>query len=80
MRGTSSSTRCSTSWISSGRRSSLVENVEGFARRFVSKPGETSSSPAEQVVQALSSLGYRAGYFVVGSSRFGVPQLRRRGT
>ena len=56
----------------------LVENVEGFARRFVSKPGETSSSPAEQVVQALSSLGYRAGYFVVDSSRFGVPQLRRR--
>ena len=56
----------------------LVENVEGFARRFVAKPGEIRNSAAEHLVKALAAMGYQAGYIVVDSSRFGVPQVRRR--
>lgn len=56
----------------------LVENVEGMARPFVSKPGAASESVADAVVAHLQSLGYDATYLVVDASRFGVPQVRRR--
>lgn len=56
----------------------LVENVEGMARRFVSKPGRTKVSPADDVVERLDRMGYLAAFRVVDSSMFGVPQARRR--
>jgi DNA (cytosine-5)-methyltransferase 1 len=57
----------------------LVENVEGIARRFVSKPGvHDGRSVAEYVVERLSELGYEARYFTVDASDYGVPQRRRR--
>lgn len=57
----------------------LVENVEGIARRFVSKPGVgRDASVAEHVVGELEGLGYDAAYSVVDASDFGVPQVRRR--
>lgn len=56
----------------------LIENVEGIARRFVAKPGESNRSVAEQLVDALRDRGYSAGYVVVDASQFGVPQIRRR--
>lgn len=56
----------------------LVENVEGIARRFVSKPGAASESVADIVVAHLRLLGYDAAFMVVDASQFGVPQVRRR--
>ena len=34
----------------------LIENVEGIARRFVSKPGTSGSSVAEHVIANLEDL------------------------
>lgn len=56
----------------------LIENVEGIAKRFVSKPGAHTSTTADEIVKALSLSGYSAGYIVANASRFGVPQVRRR--
>jgi DNA (cytosine-5)-methyltransferase 1 len=56
----------------------LVENVEGIARPFVSKPGGSKEAVADQVVTRLRELGYDAAYSVVDASDFGVPQVRRR--
>lgn len=56
----------------------LVENVEGIARRFVSKPGAIRESVADYVVRRLNDEGYDAHYVTVDASRFGVPQVRRR--
>lgn len=56
----------------------LIENVEGFARRFVSNPGDFKASAADQVVARLADLGYAAHYGAVDASEFGVPQVRRR--
>lgn len=56
----------------------IVENVEGIARVFRSRPGSDEASVADQVVAALVELGYRAAYDVVDASHFGVPQARRR--
>jgi DNA (cytosine-5)-methyltransferase 1 len=56
----------------------LVENVEGIARRFVSKPGAIRESVADYVVRRLRAAGYDADYVTVDASRFGVPQVRRR--
>lgn len=58
----------------------LVENVEGMAKRFVSKPGEFAhdGSVADAVVDELAMFGYDASYHIVDASRFGVPQTRRR--
>ena len=56
----------------------IVENVEGIARVFRARPGSDESSVADQVVAALSDLGYRANFNVVDASRFGVPQMRKR--
>jgi DNA (cytosine-5)-methyltransferase 1 len=56
----------------------LVENVEGIARRFVSKPGDVGTPVADYIVESLEELGYDAAYAVVDASGFGVPQIRRR--
>src|SRR5215212_637746 len=56
----------------------LVENVEGIARPFISKPGGSKEAVADQVVARLEGLGYDAAYSVVDASDFGVPQVRRR--
>jgi DNA (cytosine-5)-methyltransferase 1 len=58
----------------------LIENVEGIARRFVSKPGQTNAlvSVADQAIEVLHDMGYSATYHVVDASDFGVPQARRR--
>jgi DNA (cytosine-5)-methyltransferase 1 len=56
----------------------MVENVEGIARRFVSKPGDVRTPVADYIVDSLTALGYDASYVIVDASRFGVPQVRRR--
>lgn len=56
----------------------MVENVEGIARRFMSKPGDVRTPVADYIVDSLAELGYDAAYTVVDASRFGVPQIRRR--
>jgi DNA (cytosine-5)-methyltransferase 1 len=56
----------------------LVENVEGIARRFRSKPGIYTGSVADEVARALQGKGYDAAFTVIDASRFGVPQTRRR--
>lgn len=59
-------------------RAVLIENVEGIARRFVSKPGEAKTSVADEAIQRLQSLGYVAAHQIINSSEFGVPQARKR--
>jgi DNA (cytosine-5)-methyltransferase 1 len=56
----------------------LIENVEGMARRFVSKPGQAKSSVADDAVARLDKLGYAAEACIVDARNFGVPQARRR--
>lgn len=56
----------------------LIENVEGMARRFVSKPGEGKSSVADEAIARLEAMGYVAAFRVVEATAFGVPQTRRR--
>lgn len=56
----------------------LIENVEGMARRFVSKPGQAKSSVAEDAIARLERMGYVAAFRVVDGTTFGVPQTRRR--
>ncbi|MCV7032212.1 DNA cytosine methyltransferase [Mycobacterium sherrisii] len=58
----------------------LVENVEGITRAFRARPGADATEPsvADQVVEALSQLGYAADYGVVDARNFAVPQARRR--
>ena len=59
-------------------RAVLIENVEGMARRFVSKPGTSGSSVAEDVIAKLEDLGYIASFHLINAADFGVPQARRR--
>jgi len=56
----------------------LIENVEGMARRFQSKPGQFSRSAAEDVLERLDQIGYSAVSTTVDASSIGVPQHRRR--
>jgi DNA (cytosine-5)-methyltransferase 1 len=56
----------------------VIENVEGITRRFVSRPGFSDAAPADHVCAELRRLGYSVDYSVVDTSRFGVPQVRRR--
>lgn len=56
----------------------LLENVEGMARKFVSKPGHVEMSFVEWVRSHLSDLGYDAHFEILDASDFGVPQVRRR--
>ena len=59
-------------------RAVLIENVEGMARRFVSKPGSAGISVAEDAIAKLEDLGYIASYHLINSADFGVPQARKR--
>lgn len=59
-------------------RAVLIENVEGMARRFVSKPGSAGMSVAEDAIAKLEDLGYIASYHLINSADFGVPQARKR--
>jgi DNA (cytosine-5)-methyltransferase 1 len=56
----------------------VIENVEGMARPFRSKPNGKAESVATEAVAALEALGYRAAIHHVDASRYGVPQTRRR--
>lgn len=58
----------------------LIENVEGITRAFRARPGsgEGDVSVADQVVNVLGRLGYRATFGIIDASRFAVPQMRRR--
>lgn len=57
----------------------LIENVEGITRAFRARPGSGGGeSVANQVINALSKLGYEAAWGLVDASRFAVPQVRRR--
>lgn len=56
----------------------LIENVEGIARRFVSKPGRRAMSVADDVIGRLDAMGYTAALEILDASDFGVPQTRRR--
>jgi DNA (cytosine-5)-methyltransferase 1 len=56
----------------------LLENVEGMARKFVSKPGHVEMSFVEWARSHLGELGYNAHFEIIDASHFGVPQVRRR--
>lgn len=60
-------------------RFALVENVEGFEKKFVARPGGNGAvSVAEEAVEQLRDIGYNVGKVVINAADFGVPQLRRR--
>ncbi len=56
----------------------LLENVEGMARKFVSKPGHVEIAFVEWARSRLGELGYDAHFEILDASDFGVPQIRRR--
>ena len=56
----------------------LIENVEGIARRFISKPGKSELSVADDIISRLENIGYNSAYKIIDASKFGVPQTRRR--
>ncbi len=57
----------------------IVENVEGFEKKFVNRPGTNSTvSVASEAIEELSKIGYSVGKIVINAADFGVPQLRRR--
>jgi len=56
----------------------LLENVEGMARRFVSKPGHQEVPFVDWARSRLVELGYDAHFEILDASDFGVPQIRRR--
>ncbi len=56
----------------------LLENVEGMARKFVSRPGHVEISFVEWVKLKLGELGYDSEFEILDASDFGVPQVRRR--
>lgn len=56
----------------------LIENVEGISRPFRSKPGAAATSTADHIVGLLEAQGYDAAFITIDTSRFGVPQVRRR--
>lgn len=57
----------------------IIENVEGFERKFVSRPLDNiSSSVAEAAILELQSIGYNVGKVVINAADYGVPQIRKR--
>ena len=56
----------------------LLENVEGMAKKFVSKPGHVEMAFVEWVKDRFNDLGYDAHFEVLDASDYGVPQTRRR--
>ncbi|MPM45880.1 putative BsuMI modification methylase subunit YdiO [bioreactor metagenome] len=57
----------------------IVENVEGFERKFVSRPIDgLSFSVADAAISEIQRIGYNVGKVTINAADFGVPQLRRR--
>jgi len=56
----------------------LMENVEGMARKFVSKPGHDQAAFVNWIKQQLDIMGYDAEYEILSANNYGVPQFRRR--
>lgn len=57
----------------------MVENVEGFERKFVSRPLDNiTSSVAEAAIHELERIGYNVGKVVINAADYGVPQIRKR--
>lgn len=60
-------------------RFALVENVEGFEKKFVNSPRDHAAvSVASEAMEQLGEIGYNVGKVVINAADFGVPQLRRR--
>lgn len=58
---------------------SIIENVGGFERKFVSKPIDGMAvSIAEEAIRQLELLGYNAGKVKINAADYGVPQIRER--
>jgi len=57
----------------------IVENVEGFEKKFVNRPGtNTAVSVASEAIGELGKIGYNVGKVVINAADFGVPQIRKR--
>lgn len=57
----------------------MVENVGGFARKFVQRPiDNVTVSVAEAAVSEIEKLGYNVGKVKINAADFGVPQVRER--
>lgn len=56
----------------------FIENVEGIGRKFVARPGASSTSVADEVIEQLRQLGYTSAYHLLDARQFGVPQARFR--
>ena len=57
----------------------IVENVSGFARKFVSQPitGITVSI-ADAAIKEIEDIGYNVGKVKINAADYGVPQVRER--
>lgn len=57
----------------------IVENVGGFARKFVSQPIDgINITIADAAIQSIERLGYNVGKITINAADYGVPQLRER--
>lgn len=57
----------------------IIENVEGFERKFVSRPiDKITVSVAEEAINEIKRIGYNIGKVVINAADYGVPQLRKR--
>lgn len=57
----------------------IVENVGGFARKFVSQPIDgITMNIADAAIKEIENLGYNVGRVTINAADFGVPQLRER--
>ena len=57
----------------------IVENVGGFARKFVNQPiYGINVSIADSAMKEIEELGYNVGRVTINAADYGVPQLRER--
>ena len=57
----------------------IIENVEGFERKFISRPiDKINISVAEAALREISKLGYSVGKVTINAADYGVPQIRKR--
>ena len=57
----------------------IVENVGGFARKFVSQPIDgIAVSIADEAIKKIEESGYNVGMVTINAADFGVPQVRER--
>lgn len=60
-------------------RFSIVENVGGFERKFVTKPIDgIAMSVADEAIKEIEQLGYNVGKVKINAADYGVPQTRER--